>query len=37
MSKNGLIRKHYKIFAKFTKEISLDKLNEVLNLSHQID
>jgi hypothetical protein len=31
ISKNKLIRKHYKIFAKFTKQISFDKLNEVLN------
>jgi hypothetical protein len=37
MSKNKLIRKHYKIFAKFTNEISFDKLKEVLNLSHQVD
>jgi ribonuclease HI len=32
ISKNELIRKHFKVFAKFTKEISLDKLNEVLNV-----
>jgi hypothetical protein len=31
ISKNKLIRKHYKIFAKFTNEIYFDKLNEVLN------
>jgi hypothetical protein len=36
-SKNELIRKHYKIFAKFTDEISFDKQNEVLNPSHQVD
>ena len=28
-SKNELIRKHYKLFIKFTNEISFDKLNEV--------
>jgi hypothetical protein len=33
ISKNELIKKHFKVFAKFTKEISLDKLNEVLNVS----
>jgi len=33
-SKNRLIRKHFKIFAKFTNEISFDKLNEVLNPSY---
>jgi len=32
ISKNELIRKHLKIFAKFTKEISFDNLNEVKNL-----
>jgi hypothetical protein len=31
LSKNALIRKHYKIFAKFTNEIAFDKINEVLN------
>jgi len=34
---NKLIRKHYKIFAKFTNEISFDKLKGMLNLSHQVD
>ena len=29
ISKNELIRKHYKLFTRFTKEISFDKLNEV--------
>jgi hypothetical protein len=29
ISKNKLIRKHFKIFDKFTNEISFDKLNEV--------
>ena len=28
-SKNELIRKHYKLFTKFTNEISFFKLNEV--------
>jgi hypothetical protein len=37
ISKNILIRKHYKKFAKFTNEISFDKLNEALNPSHQVD
>jgi len=37
ISKNGLIRKHFKIFAKFTNEISFDKLNEVSNPSYQVD
>jgi len=31
------IRKHCKVFAKFTNEILFDKLNEVLNLLHQAD
>ena len=31
ISKNNLIRKHLKIFVKFTNEISFDKRNEVLN------
>jgi hypothetical protein len=31
ISKETLIRKHFKIFVKFTKEISFDKLNEVSN------
>jgi hypothetical protein len=29
ISKNELIRKYYKLFTKFTNEISFDKLNEV--------
>jgi hypothetical protein len=29
VSKEALIRKHFKIFVKFTNEISFDKLNEV--------
>jgi hypothetical protein len=33
ISKSELIRKHLKVFAKFTNEFSLDKLNEVLNVS----
>jgi len=37
VSKNKLIRKHFKIFVKFTNEISFDKFNEVLNPSHQVD
>ena len=37
ISKNKLIRKHFKIFVKFTNKISFDKLNEVLNPSHQVD
>ena len=37
ISPNNLIRKHLKIFAKFTKEISFDKLNEVLNTSHRVE
>jgi hypothetical protein len=32
ISKETLIRKHFKIFVKFTNEISFDKLNEVSNL-----
>jgi len=31
ISKKKLIRKHFKIFVKFTNEISFDKLNEVSN------
>jgi hypothetical protein len=31
ISKNELIRKYYKIFAKFTNDVAFDKLNEVLN------
>jgi hypothetical protein len=31
ISKETLIRKHFKIFVKLTNEISFDKLNEVLN------
>ena len=37
ISKNRLIRKHLKIFAKFTNEISFDKLNEVLNSLYKVD
>ena len=37
ISKNRLIRKHFKIFAKFTNEISFDKLIEVLNPSYHVD
>jgi hypothetical protein len=37
ISKNKLIRKQLKIFVKLTNEISFDKLNEVLNPSHQVD
>jgi hypothetical protein len=37
VSKNKLIRKHFKIFAKFTNEISFDKLSEVLNPSHRAE
>ena len=37
ISKNRLIRKHFKIFAKFTNEISFNKLNKVLNPSYQVD
>ena len=29
--------KHFKVFVKFTNEISFDKLNEVLNPSYQED
>jgi triacylglycerol esterase/lipase EstA (alpha/beta hydrolase family) len=35
--KNRLKREHFKIFAKFTNEISFNKLNEVLNPSYQVD
>jgi len=37
ISKNKLIMKHFKVFVKFTNEISFDKLNEVLNPSYQED
>jgi ribonuclease HI len=37
ISRNKLIRKHFKTFAKFTNDISFDKLNEVYNLSYQED
>ena len=37
ISKNRLIRKHFKIFAKFTNEISFDKLIEVLYPSYHVD
>jgi hypothetical protein len=35
ISKNTLIRKHLKIFVKFTNEFSFDKLNEVSNPPRQ--
>ena len=37
ISKNKLIRKHLKIFVKFTNKISFDKLNKVLYPSHRVD
>jgi hypothetical protein len=37
ISKNDLIRKHLKILAKFTNEISFDKFNELLNPSHRVE
>jgi len=37
ISKIRLIRKHFKLFAKFTNETSFDKLNEVLNPSYQVE
>jgi hypothetical protein len=37
ISKKILIRKHLKIFVKFTKEISFNKLNEVSNPPCQAD
>jgi len=37
ISKNKFIRKHFKIFAKFTNGISFDKLSEVLSPSYQAD
>ena len=37
ISKNKLITKHLKIFAKFTKEISFDKLNELVKPSHRAE
>jgi hypothetical protein len=37
ISKNRLIRKHFKIFVKFTNKISFNKLNKVLNPSYQVD
>jgi hypothetical protein len=37
ISKNKLIRKHLKIFAKFPNEMSFDKFNEVLNPSHRVE
>ena len=36
-SKNKFIRKHFKIYVKFTNGISFNKLNEVLNPSYQVD
>jgi len=35
VSKKTLIRKYFKIFVKFTNEISFNKLNEVSNLPCQ--
>jgi hypothetical protein len=35
ISKETLIRKHFKIFVKFTNEILFDKLNEVSNPLYQ--
>jgi hypothetical protein len=37
LSKNKLIRKHFKTFAKSTNQRSFDKLNEVLNPSHRAE
>ena len=37
ISKKTLIRKHFKIFVKFTKEISFNKLTEVSNPPCQAD
>jgi hypothetical protein len=37
ISKNKLIRKHFKTFAKFANGIPFDKLNEVLNPSHRVE
>jgi hypothetical protein len=37
ISKNKLIRKRFKTFAKFTNQISFDKLNEALNPSHRAE
>jgi hypothetical protein len=37
ISKHKLMRKHFKTFVKFTNQISLDKLDEVLNPSHRAE
>jgi hypothetical protein len=37
ISKNKLVSKYFQIFAKFTNEISFDKLNKVLNSSHRVE
>jgi hypothetical protein len=37
ISKNKLIRKYFEIFAKFTNEISFDKINEVISSSHRVE
>jgi len=37
ISKKTLIRNHFKIFVKFTKEISFDKRNEMSNQPYQAD
>ena len=37
ISKNKLMRKHFKISVTFTNEISFDKIKYVLNPSNQID
>jgi hypothetical protein len=37
VSKNKLIRKNFKMFTKFSNQISFDKLNEVLNPSHRAE
>jgi hypothetical protein len=37
ISKKTLISKHFKIFVKFTKEISFDKLNKMSNPPYQAD
>jgi hypothetical protein len=37
ISKDKLIRKYYKIFAKFTNEISYDNLNEVTPAANKVD
>jgi len=37
ISKKTLIRKHFKIFVKFTNEITFDKLKEMSNPPYQAD